>query len=70
MSPRPSEAQGCSPDPMVGAQVSTCSHTAEPLTILKRAAVDDVRIRPFTQGVVGTDLHLVVAEGVEVTQLC
>lgn len=55
---------------MVGAQVSTCSHTAEPLTILKRAAVDDVRIRPFTQGVVGTDLHLVVAEGVEVTQLC
>lgn len=44
--------------------------SAESLTLLKRAAVDDVRVSSFTQGVVGTDLHVVVTVGVEVTQLC
>lgn len=44
--------------------------SAESLTLLKCAAVDDVGVSPFTHGIVGADLHLVVTEGVEVTQLC
>ena len=40
------------------------------LTILQRAAVYDVGVGPFTHSIVGTDLHLVVAEGVEVSQCC
>lgn len=43
---------------------------AESLTILQCLAVDDVRVGSFTHRIVGTDLHLIVTEGVEVTQLC
>lgn len=51
-----------------------CSHVGKTrcraLTVLQRVAVDDVGVDPFTHGVVGADLHLVVAEGVEVMQFC
>lgn len=54
--------------------MSACSHVGKTrcraLTVLQCAAVDDVGVDPFTRGVVGTDLHLIVAEGVEVIQFC